>query len=1033
MAMIWGVIFLCMLPAATPQGVEPRGPRPIPGAGDKPAPTEPAITDCITGIVDCPVKVFFTIDTSETIALQEAPPGELVNRVKEFVKAFAERLNDVEYRGQIRIKWSVGGQNFSQDQHVFSQFTNKDTFIRNVDQIVYKGKGTYTDCAIKNKIQQLTQYRTGMRDVLFSVFITDGHVTGSPCGGMKAMSDKAREQGILTFSVAASRKIDEIGMKEIASSPVELYRDEYLAVDIGSGGRIVTESIKRILDVMKYQAYLKCYKPKCSEVPGIPGRKGSPGQKGVKGDRGQIGPKGQRGNPGDPGIEGPIGAPGPKGTIGFKGDKGDIGTTGSKGVAGEPGRNGTDGQKGRMGRIGAPGCKGDPGDKGPDGFHGDVGDNGPPGDNGERGAPGLPGRPGPPGSEGNIGVKGETGNPGNPGPPGRKGDKGSLGGPGPKGYPGRRGNAGKKGAQGSEGRKGEKGERGSFGDRGRSGEDGLKGSKGDPGLPGPRGHSGEPGGPGEIGSKGEPGDPGPRGDPGDPGPKGDRGRRGFSYPGPRGPTGEPGTPGKKGLRGGRGECGAKGEPGDKGTLGLPGDPGQPGEPGNRGPSGEPGPDGGEGPQGDPGLTDCAVMTYIRETCGCCDCEKHCGALDIVFIIDSSESIGLTNFTLEKNFVINTISRLGSMASDPASQTGTRVGVVQYSHNGTFEAIHLNDPSINSLSAFKTAVKNLQWIAGGTFTPSALKFAYDHLIKDSKRARAKVSVVVVTDGRYDPRDEDPLLTYLCNDDQVVVHAIGVGDIFKKAEDDETLGSIACDRKDQVQTFRLYTELVAENFIDKMETVLCPDPQIVCPNLPCESEPDVAPCVQRPVDLVFLLDGSERLGSENFRHVKEFVSEFAERMVMARTKTDRAGARMALLQFGKENENAVAFPLTHDLAVIMDGIANLTYFDSSSNVGPAIFYAIDNIMGKGTARKTRRYAEVLFVFITDGVTDTRNLDEAVSAMRGAKVVSVVLATGNDVNQQVLTKLVMGDQAAIFKSKDFSGQARSSWFDRFYHWVC
>lgn len=53
-----------------------------------------------------------------------------------------------------------------------------------------------------------------------------------------------------------------------------------------------------------------------------------------------------------------------------------------------------------------------------------------------------------------------------------------------------------------------------------------------------------------------------------------------------------------------------------------------------------------------------------------DCEKYCGALDIIFVIDSSESIGQTNFTLEKNFVISTIKRLGTMASDPASLTGT---------------------------------------------------------------------------------------------------------------------------------------------------------------------------------------------------------------------------------------------------------------------------------------------------------------------------------------------------------------------------
>lgn len=52
-----------------------------------------------------------------------------------------------------------------------------------------------------------------------------------------------------------------------------------------------------------------------------------------------------------------------------------------------------------------------------------------------------------------------------------------------------------------------------------------------------------------------------------------------------------------------------------------------------------------------------------------DCEKRCGALDIVFVIDSSESVGLTNFTLEKNFVINTINRLGSLAKDPQSDSG----------------------------------------------------------------------------------------------------------------------------------------------------------------------------------------------------------------------------------------------------------------------------------------------------------------------------------------------------------------------------
>lgn len=62
--------------------------------------------------------------------------------------------------------------------------------------------------------------------------------------------------------------------------------------------------------------------------------------------------------------------------------------------------------------------------------------------------------------------------------------------------------------------------------------------------------------------------------------------------------------------------------------------------------------------------------------------------------------------------------------------------------------------------FQDAVKGLEWIAGGTWTPSALKFAYDQVIKKGRRAKAKVTVVVITDGRSDPRDDDSLLTYLC---------------------------------------------------------------------------------------------------------------------------------------------------------------------------------------------------------------------------------------------------------------------------------
>lgn len=189
----------------------------------------------------------------------------------------------------------------------------------------------------------------------------------------------------------------------------------------------------------------------------------------------------------------------------------------------------------------------------------------------------------------------------------------------------------------------------------------------------------------------------------------------------------------------------------------------------------------------------------------------------------------------------------------------------------------------------------------------------------------------------------------------------------------------------------------------------------------------------MELVFLVDGSERLGAENFRYAREFVQKVADRLPLARNKSDRRRARLALMEFGKENENVVAFPLTHEPSVINTGILGLQYLDSSSSVGPAIIHTINNILRKGNERQTRRNAEVSFVFITDGVTDTTHLEEAVSAMRREQVVSTVIATGSDVNEEVLTKLAMGDRDAIFKGPTFSDALRPSFFDRFIQWVC
>lgn len=180
---------------------------------------------------------------------------------------------------------------------------------------------------------------------------------------------------------------------------------------------------------------------------------------------------------------------------------------------------------------------------------------------------------------------------------------------------------------------------------------------------------------------------------------------------------------------------------------------------------------------------------------------------------------------------------------------------------------------------------------------------------------------------------------------------------------------------------------------------------------------------------MVDGSERMGQENFHYVREFVENVANRLTLARGDDDERNARVALLQYGDENQHRLAFKLTNNFTVIAEGLASMSYLDSTSNVGSGIIYAVNNIV----TQLARRNAELSIVFITDGVTSNKNLEEGIGAMRRAEGVPTVIAMGSDVDKEVLAKLSLGDQTAIFRGQDFAHLNKASFFERFVRWIC
>lgn len=118
------------------------------------------------------------------------------------------------------------------------------------------GKGTYTDCALTNMTHEMQKSYTSSKVIRFGVVITDGHVTGSPCGGIKVAAEQAREANIRLFVVPASKNVDETGLREIANSPEMVHTTNLTAVILSEGKvKINTDAIDRIIQSMVTQRH----------------------------------------------------------------------------------------------------------------------------------------------------------------------------------------------------------------------------------------------------------------------------------------------------------------------------------------------------------------------------------------------------------------------------------------------------------------------------------------------------------------------------------------------------------------------------------------------------------------------------------------------------------------------------------------------------------------------------------------------------------------------------------------------------------
>ncbi|XP_037836012.1 collagen alpha-6(VI) chain isoform X2 [Kryptolebias marmoratus] len=939
---------------------------------------------------DCSIDIAFGFDISR----RRASSGEVLtsgqNKLQVFLPEIAQYLSSVPKLccTNTPVKTKLAYLVVSRDGRVlydpdfdgYSEDVLKKVMTLNLQE------STYFNSAMLKSFQEMFKSKStaGVKiAVIFSDGLDEDVIT------LEDESEGLRQSGVSALLVVALEGVRDAAQLQMVEFGRGFGYKLPLSIGMSSVGSTILKQIDGVSD--RECCNVMC---KCSGHEGVRGFRGLPGSKGRAGQKGYPGFPGEEGSAGDRGRPGPAGPPGVQGCSGLRGLKGNRGLRGNRGEDGEDGLDGVDGEQGATGPDGARGEPGSPGNPGIPGIRGEAG---------LRGQRGLRGDPGEPGSDDTSpGPRGEQGNPGLPGPPGQDGLPGRSGIDGNPGPDGRRGPPGEKGPNGTPGSAGLPGLPGASGPQGSRGGRGQQGPPGMPGLPGPQGppgligESGQVGRRGATGQKGQPGDPGAQGAAGPQGARGmpgQDGRDGFGPPGPKGAKGDPGFPGYPGLMGEDGLQGPKGLPGRKGNQGRGGNSGLMGESGVFGDPGYPGHRGLRGPPGVLSMTECQLVTYIRDNCACSVDRSECPAYptELVLGLDMSEGVSPVAFERQRAALLALLEDVSIAESN--CPTGARVAVVGFSAHTKY-LIRFQD--YRRKSQLVEAVQNiaLEKTSNKRHLGAAMRFVGQNVFK-RVRAGTLMRKVAVFFSSGASEDVDDIVTAVMeyraqNIIPAVISLTQANNIRTALELDDSGKSIF--------TVLTRPQNLAADLRKVKNCAICYDP---CRRTEaCSFIQDLVLPQQVDMDLVMVLDGSREMQTDEFVGAQQLLGSVVDQLAVSpQPRRARTGARVAVVQQKMVGFNLQTYQNQTQMKKYL--IQNMQQHGGSSELGQTLVYTLQEIFQKAVQPRNKK---VLFTVVgtETAFSDRVNLHYISQKAKCEGVVLFVVTVGDRYNRTQVEEL-------------------------------
>ncbi|OWK53741.1 Collagen alpha-3(VI) chain [Lonchura striata] len=351
--------------------------------------------------------------------------------------------------------------------------------------------------------------------------------------------------------------------------------------------------------------------------------------------------------------------------------------------------------------------------------------------------------------------------------------------------------------------------------------------------------------------------------------------------------------------------------------------------------------------------------------------KTIAVADIIFLVDSSWSVGKEHFQLVREFLYDVVKALDVGGND------FRFALVQFSGNPHTEFQLNTYPSTQDVLSH---IANMTYVGGGAEPGKGLEYLIEKHLTKAAGSRASEGVpqviVVLTDGQ--PRDDVALPSSLLNSARVNLFAVGVQDAVEGELQEVASGPLDTHRFN-LENFTTLHGIVGD-LVASVHSSMTPE-KAGAKGL----VKDIT--AQESADLIFLIDGSNNIGSVNFPAIRDFLVNLIEIL--------RVGAQqihIGVVQYSDQPRTEFALNSYSTKADVLDAVKALRFRGGEeANTGAALEFVVENLFTQAGGSRIEEAVPQILVLISGGESSD-DIREGLLAVKQAGIFSFSIGVLN-----------------------------------------